>query len=250
MIDLHSHVLPGVDDGARTLAESVEIARAAAAEGVEILVATPHVREGYPTDAATVERLVREVRAALREEGVALDLRGGGELGLDFLPQIAQAELGRFGLGGSRTVLLESPYYGWPVDLGDVVIRLQAAGFVPVLAHPERNAEIQEQPEELRTHVDHGLLVQVTAASLEGRLGPSSRAAAFDLVERGLVHVVASDAHTPDVRGYGMVKGLEALGDPALARWLSREVPAALLVDEPVPERPPRRRRLAFLRRQ
>jgi protein-tyrosine phosphatase len=248
VIDLHSHVLPGVDDGARTIADSVAIARAAAAEGVRILVGTPHVRDDYPTDPGTVARLVGEVQAALREEGIALEVRGGGELALDFLPRLAPDELARYGLGGSRALLLETPYHGWPLDFADLVFKLRARGFVPVLGHPERNSEIQEQPERLRQHVDLGLVVQVTAGSLEGRLGPRSRRAAHELVERELVHLVASDAHAADVRAFGVLKGLEALGDPALARWLSRDVPAALLADEPVPERP-RRRRRGFLRR-
>jgi protein-tyrosine phosphatase len=249
VIDLHSHVLPGVDDGARTLAESLEIARAAAAEGVETLVATPHVREDYPTDPATVERLVAEVQAALRDEGVPLALLGGGEVAFDFLPQVADADLVRFGLGGSRVILLEAPYHSWPINLAEIVFRLRARRFVPVLAHPERNGEVQERPERLRPHVENGLLVQVTAASLEGRLGPSSRQTALALVERGLAHLVASDAHTPDVRAFGMRKGLDALRDAALARWLSQDVPAALLAGDELPERPLRRRRFGRVRR-
>lgn len=245
MIDLHSHVLPGVDDGAATLDDSLAIARAAAAEGVRVLVATPHVSAEYPTDAATMTHLVTEVRRALRTAGVPVALHGGGELALDYLPHVPAADLPQFVLGGSRVLLLEPPYHGWPLDLSDVVFRLRAQGFAPLLGHPERNPDVQARPELLRPLVDSGMLVQVTSASLEGRLGRSSRDAGLELVVRGLAHAVASDAHTADVRAYGMRGGLEALGDPALGRWLSSAVPAALLADVPLPERPrPRRRRL------
>jgi protein-tyrosine phosphatase len=248
VIDIHSHVLAGVDDGARTLDESVDIARAAAAEGVDLLLATPHVREDYRTRPETMERLVAEVRDALRAAGVQVELRGGGELALDFLPRIPDADLARFGLGGSRALLLEAPYSGWPLDIEDVIFRLRAQGFVGVLAHPERNSEVQENPERLRPLVEAGVLVQVTGASLEGRLGAGSKECGLDLVERELVHIVASDAHTPDVRQYGILAGLEAIGDEELGRWLARDVPAALLAGDPPPERP-RRRRFGFLRR-
>lgn len=249
MIDLHSHVLPGVDDGAATLEESVEIARAAVAEGVQVLVATPHVRADYPTDAATMERLVDEVRSALHAANVPLEVHRGGELALDFLTEMAPDELGRFGLAGSRTLLLESPYHGWPLDAAELLFRLRMQGFVPLIGHPERNPAVQERPDLLRELVDAGALVQVTAASLEGRLGRPAQWAASDLVERELVHVVSSDAHSARVREFGLRKGLDKLGDRALARWVSHDVPAALLADQPLPPRPPRRRRFGRLSR-
>ena len=240
MIDLHSHVLPGLDDGPRTLDEAVEILRAAAAEGVRTLVATPHVREDYPTEPDEMEAAL----ASLRELGDGLDLRGGGEIALDWIPELERAELERFTLGGSRTVLLEFPYFGWPLDLPEILFRLTAQGFRPVLAHPERNADVIAAPERLRPLVESGTLVQITSASLEGRLGKTFRASALDLVERGLAHVLASDAHTVAIRAYGLRAGAEAIDDPALARWLTRDVPAALLADEKLPDRPRRKFRL------
>ena len=244
MIDLHSHVLPGLDDGPRTIDEAVEIVRAAAAEGVRVLVATPHVREDYPTEPDQMEAALARLAAAIDE----LELRGGGEIALELLAGLEPDELRRFGLGGSRAVLLEFPYYGWPLDLSEIVFRLIARGFRPVLAHPERNPDVIAAPERLRPLVESGAFVQITSASLEGRLGRRFRASALDLVARGLAHAVASDAHTAAIRAYGLRAGADALDDPPLARWLTHDVPAALLADDELPERP--RRRFRFARRR
>ena len=243
MIDLHSHVLPGVDDGARTPAESLEIARAAAAEGVTALAATPHVRDDYPTDAATMERLVEETRVALREAGVALELLPGGELDLRQLRRLDDDELRRFGLAGTDWLLLETPYFGWPLDLGEVVFRLAARGFRAILAHPERNADVQARPELLRPLVEGGLLVQLTAASVDGRLGRRSQACARRLLELELAHLIASDAHAAAIREIGMSAAAAAVGDGDLARWLTQDVPQAIVAAERLPDRPERRRR-------
>jgi protein-tyrosine phosphatase len=244
LIDLHSHILPGVDDGPVTIEESLDIARRAAAEGVRVIAATPHVRDDYPTEAATMERLVAEVRAAIQQEGIPVELRPGGEIAIDWLGRLSDEDLGRFGLGGSpRYLLLEFPYAGWPLSLHEWVFRLVTREITPVIAHPERNGEVQRDPEELRPLVDAGALVQITAASVEGRIGRSSRSAAFELLERGLAHVLASDAHTPDVREAGLLGAVEAIGDAALARWLTLEVPMAIVTDAPVPRRPETRKR-------
>src|SRR5437764_4214523 len=101
VIDLHSHILPGVDDGPATLEESLELARRAAADGVRVIAATPHVRDDYPTQPATMERLVAELRAAIQQEGIPIDVRPGAEIAIDWLDRLSDDDLGRFGLGGS-----------------------------------------------------------------------------------------------------------------------------------------------------
>ncbi len=244
MIDLHSHVLPGLDDGPATLEESVEIARAAVADGIVVLAATPHVRDDYPTDPAEMEHGVSELRAELERQEVGLDLRGGGEIALDRLDLLSEGDLRRFGLAGNpEYVLVEFSYFGWPLDLADRLFRLRAAGFTPVLAHPERNADVQAAPERLAPLVETGTLVQLTAGSLDGRLGRSSRATALRLVELGLAHLVASDAHHPDLRAIGMSGAARAIDDESLARWLCEEVPGAIVGGGDLPERPQGERR-------
>ena len=249
MIDLHTHVLPGIDDGPGTMDGSLELLRAAHADGISRMAATPHVRDDYPTPVEEMERLVGEVNAAAREAGIPVEVLSGGELDLGYMQQLDDETLRRFGLGGNPNVLLlETPYRGWPVGIHDVVFRLQMRGFSVVLAHPERNADVQADPEQLRPIVDAGVYVQLTAASVDGRLGRASASASSALLDAGLAHLIASDAHAPAIRAIGMSAAAEAVGDEALGRWLTHDVPAALLAGATPPPRPAQRRRLRLRR--
>ena len=160
MIDLHSHLLPGLDDGARGLAESVAIAQAMAADGIRIVAATPHVREDYPTSPDEMEQALAAVRRAIADAGLTIDVRGGGEIALDRLPHLPADDRSRFGLGGNPGLLLvEFPYYGWPARARALLCALLREGVVPVIAHPERNAEVQEAPGRLEAVVRLGGIV-------------------------------------------------------------------------------------------
>jgi protein-tyrosine phosphatase len=243
VIDLHSHILPGVDDGPATLEESLDMARAAVADGIDAIAVTPHVRDDYPTSPDTMERLLAELREAVDAAAIPLDLLPGGEIALDRLDQLASEDLRRFELGGTTGyLLLEFPYFGWPLGLEERVFRLAAEGIRAVIGHPERSADVQAAPERLEPVVRAGALVQVTAASIDGRLGDRPRRTGLDLVARGLAHLVASDAHTPDIRGIGMSAAFEEIGDPALARWLTVDVPEAIVAGQEPPPRPERGR--------
>jgi len=240
VIDLHSHVLPGVDDGPAALSGSREILDAAVAEGITHIAATPHVRSDFPTKPEVMERLVADVRAL----GAGLEVLSGGELDLEYLETLDDDALRRFGLGGNpNLLLLETPYAGWPLQLRDLVFRLEVRGFAVVLAHPERNPVVQEDPSRLRELVDAGVAVQLTAASVDGRLGRRAAAAARALLDAGLAHLIASDAHASTIRAIGMTAAAEAVGDRDLARWLTLDVPESLLASKPLPVRPQRRRR-------
>jgi protein-tyrosine phosphatase len=244
LIDLHSHILHGVDDGARTLEDSLDIARAAVSDGTTVIAGTPHVRDDWPTDAAVMEHRVAELRAELQQVGIPLDVRAGGEIAIDWLTRLPIEELRRFGLGGNpRYLLVETPYYGWPSVLADLLFSLQTAGIRPVLAHPERNAEVQARPQCLVPLVKEGVLVQVTAASVDGRIGRRAQQCGLVLVERGLAHLLASDAHHASVRAVGMAAAAKAVGGGALAEWLTWEVPGAIVDDLPLPPRPESTRR-------
>jgi protein-tyrosine phosphatase len=238
MIDLHSHILRGIDDGARTLDDSLDIARAAVSAGIVTIAGTPHVRDDWPTDADLMEGRVVELRSELELAGVRLDVRTGGEIALPWLTRLSTEDLRRFTLGGSRFLLVETPYYGWPLELPDRLLALQEQGFTPVLAHPERNAEVAANPRVLVPLVDSGVLIQVTAASLDGRIGRRAEECARLLVREGLAQLLASDAHNASVREVGMAEAATKVGNPALARWLTWDVPAAILADENIPLRP------------
>jgi len=243
VIDLHSHVLPGVDDGPATMEGSLALLRAAEEAGIGRMAATPHVREDYPTAPETMLRLVEGVNAAARAAGIAVEVLPGGELDLVAAAGLDDERLRAFGLGGNPSLLLlESPYHGWPLGLPDLVFRFAARGFSVVLAHPERNGDVQANPELLRPLVDAGVLVQLTAGSVDGSFGRRPQAAARELLGAELAHLVASDAHAADWRPPDFAAAREAIAQPELADWLTRDVPAALLAGSPPPPRPERRR--------
>jgi protein-tyrosine phosphatase len=246
VIDLHSHILPGLDDGARTIEESREIAERAAAEGIVVIAATPHVRSDYPTTADQVERGVAELRRDFAEAEIPVEVVHGAEIALDRIPDMPFEELERLSFAQRGAyVLVEFPYHGWPLGLEKLIFELRARGPTPILAHPERNAEVARNPERLEAAVRAGALVQLTAASLEGRLGTTSKRAADRLLKLHFADVVASDVHAPGMRDGGLTGAAKAVGDEGLARYLTEEAPAAVLAGEPLPERPapPRRRR-------
>ena len=240
MIDLHSHVLPGLDDGAADLAESVELARALAESGVRVLAATPHVRNDYPTRPELMRAALALVREAVDEAGIDLVLVSGGEICLDQLGVLDLDTLRAFALGAnSRFLLVEFPYDDFPPHLADSVQALHDRGLVAILAHPERNAVVQAAPQRLVGLVETGALIQVTAGSLTGAFGNSAAVAARSLLETGLAQLVASDSHHP--RGRPTVADALAHVPRALAGWLTRDAPAAVLAGERPPAPPSRR---------
>jgi protein-tyrosine phosphatase len=239
VIDLHTHVLPGVDDGARTLGEARAMALDLASQGVTVLAATPHVRDDFPTTPEAMEEAVAEVRADFEANRVPVEVVHGAEVDLSLLWVIPPEELRRLTIAQTgRYLLLEFPYRGWPFALDSAVKRLVGLGVTPLLAHPERNPEVQDRPERVRDIVEAGALVQVTAASLEGSRDRAAQAAALRMLDLGLVHVLASDSHGPHISREGMAAAAATLNDPALARYLTVEAPGAIAAGEPIPERP------------
>jgi protein-tyrosine phosphatase len=238
VIDLHSHVLPGIDDGPHDLDGSLEICRAAAEEGIDVLAATPHVRDDHPTTPEQMEAALALVQAAA---GELVRLVPGGEVALPELSRPIE-ELRRFALAGNPGFLLvETPYYGWPLDFADRVDRLGAEGIRAVIAHPERNGDVQERPRLIEEVVEAGALVQLTAGSLDGRAGRNAQACAFKLLSLRVAHIVASDAHASSVRAIGMRSAVDAIENDELARWLTDDLPRAIVDGGELPDRPKRR---------
>ena len=239
VIDLHTHVLPGLDDGTRSLAEARELALEAAEDGVTALAATPHVRDDWPTTPGTMEDAVAELREDFARHGVPMQVLHGAEVALDLLWAIPPEDLPRLTIAQTgRYLLLEVPYRGWPFAFESAVTRLLELGVTPLLAHPERNPEVQDRPDRVRDVVEAGALVQVTAASIEGSRDRAAQAAARRLLDLGFVHVIASDSHGPHIARQGMADAVAALDDPALAKYLTEDVPAAIVAGEPAPEKP------------
>lgn len=252
MIDLHCHVIPGVDDGPATLEDSVRLARVAAAEGTRVLVATSHVSHRYPNTSERIRDGVERVNGALREEEIAVEVVPGAEVALDILGRLDREELGRLALGGAGpSLLLEAPLGAVGGELEDAVRELQRAGFGVVLAHPERCPSFHRDSDRLRALVATGVLCSLTASSFTGRFGRPVEALSRRLLADGLVHNVASDAHGPESRPPALRSTLDAAaaripGLGALVPWLTEGAPGAILAGDPLPpapSAPPSRRR-------
>jgi protein-tyrosine phosphatase len=200
-VDLHFHLLPGVDDGPADLSDSLDLARAALAEGTRTVVATPHVRCDLGlTDAGEIDLRVRELRSRLAAAGIPLEVHCGGELGHDLVFDLRQGELDLLAHGppGGRWVLVETPFEGIGEDFHTATAELRARGFGVLVAHPERSADAAlDGAAGLRRELRAGSLAQVNAQSLNGGHGDDARRAAWSLLADGLVAVVASDAHGP-----------------------------------------------------
>ncbi|MGA9313775.1 MAG: CpsB/CapC family capsule biosynthesis tyrosine phosphatase [Solirubrobacteraceae bacterium] len=238
MIDLHTHVLPGIDDGPETIEGSLALARAAVADGTRVMVATPHVNWHHHNNAETIARLTAELNERLSAEGVALEIRTGAEVAMTRVEDIDPHELERLRLGGGPWLLLEPPFTPIVTGLDGVVMALQSTGHRVLLAHPERCPALHREPRIVESLVRGGVLTSVTAGSLAGRFGGQVRRFARHLLEQGLVHNVASDAHDATKRPPCMSADLEEAGFANLADWLTLAVPAAILAGEEIPERP------------
>jgi protein-tyrosine phosphatase len=238
VIDLHCHVLPGIDDGPASLDGSVALARAAAAAGIETLVATPHVSARYHNDAATIAALVEQVNAALAAGGVAVRVLAGAEVAMTRVAELPVGELSLLGLGGGSWVLLEPPFVSVATGLEAVVGELQQQGHHVLLAHPERCQAFHRDPAIVSRLVSSGVRTSVTADSLAGRFGSTVRRFALAMFEEEIVHNVTSDAHDHINRPPGIAAQLEHAGYGAMSKWLAVEVPRAILTDEALPARP------------
>ena len=231
MIDLHCHILPELDDGARDMADSVAMARQGEADGISTVCATPHIRSDHDVVIAELPARVAEVNASLAAAGLALRVVTGGEVAEAALPGLGDEELRAVSLGGGgRWVLLEPA----PGPIGDTLLDavegLVLRGFAAVIAHPERHAGA-DLAERLHDLTGAGALVQLTAALLED---PSTEDWLLGLAARGIVHLLASDAHSAAFgrplelsRGFDRLRSVE-LVRPHLA-WMATAAPAAIL---------------------
>ena len=230
MVDIHCHVLPGIDDGAADLAEAVAMCRLAAADGVEALVATPHQRT------AAWENLDPGALAALRARlaeavGGRPELLAGAEVRVDseLLDDLARPGLGGvLPLAGSRYLLLELDRTDPAPPVETLAHELALAGWTPVFAHPEFIPALGDDPALVHRLAEAGALFQVTAMSVAGEAGAAARARCHRLLDEGLVHFVASDCHGVDWRPPGLSRARRVLA----ARW-GEEAAQALTADNP-----------------
>ncbi len=196
MIDLHSHILPGIDDGAADLSVSLAMARAFVADGVTTVACTPHILPGlYHNNGPQIRRAVLELQAAIDREGIALRLVTGADIHItpNFVAGLRDGSL--LSLADSRYVLVEPPHHVAPARLDDLFFSLLVAGYVPILTHPERLTWIKSQYATIVRLVQAGVWMQVTAGSLTGAFGRQPLYWAERMLQEGRVHILATDAH-------------------------------------------------------
>lgn len=250
MIDLHAHILPGLDDGPACLDEALDIAQAAWKDGVRQIVATPHHCDGmYHNPRKRILVAVSKLIEALKEAGIPIKILPGAEIHLqpDLADLIKTDTILTLNDEG-RVLLIELPQTSVPPTLSQILFQLRLLEITPVLAHPERNTIMQQEPERLSTWVEGGGLVQITVASLLGESGIPARKTAELFLSSGWVHILASDSHGAGMRpglkdGYRRIKRLYG---PELAQKLTHTNPASLLdgrTVNPQETRPPRKRR-------
>ena len=243
MIDLHCHILPGIDDGAPDVEASVEMAGEAVRGGTTVMVATPHVNARYRNEPEAISRLVDELNIVLAQRDIPLTVVPGAEVALDRLPDLTDEALADLCMGSGPYLLVESPYGDRADSLEEALFALQLRGLRPMLAHPERCPAFQRDADRLSTVVERGILCSITAGSMAGRFGTRARRLAVEMLRDGLVHDVASDAHDGFSRGPGLAAGFrEAEADlPGIAsqmEWFTRAAPTALLAGKRPPPRP------------
>ncbi len=213
MIDIHCHILPSLDDGARHMTESMEMARAASNEGITTIVATPHHNNGqyYNTKEEILEK-VAELNDRLEKEGIDITILPGQETRIsgELLEQYEKDELLTLN-DGDKYLFIELPSSQVPLYTEKIIYDIQMKGLTPIIVHPERNAELIENPEKLYQLVKNGACTQVTAASVAGKFGKKIKKFSLDLIDANLTHFVASDAHNLKGRNFLMAEALHVI---------------------------------------
>jgi len=204
LIDIHCHILPGIDDGAKTIADSLTMAKEAAKQGIRTIVATPHLNSHYDNRKPLILSKVEELNLALQGEKIDLTILPGQEPRIygEILEDLEKDEIQP--LNGTNYLFIEFPSNHVPRYTEKLLFDLQVKGLVPIIVHPERNSELMEQPDRLYHLVEQGALTQVTASSLCGYFGKKIKNFSIQLVEANLTHFVASDAHNVTSRTFKM----------------------------------------------
>ena len=243
MIDLHSHLLPGIDDGSKDLAMSLAMARLASADGISTIACTPHILPGvYNNSGPTIRSAVTLLAEKLAEAGIPITVVTGADVHI--APDLAlQLKDGRaLTLNNSRYFLLEPPHHVLPPRLEDLIFGLQAAGYVPILTHPERLSWIEGHYDLIRRLVSSSVLMQITAGSVMGRFGRRPRYWAERMLDEGLCHLLATDAHNTEQRAPRMADARDVvahrLGDDEAINLVLRR-PQGILNNLSPAELPP-----------
>lgn len=232
MIDIHAHILPGIDDGAENMKSALEMAEIAAESGTMVMVATPHCMEFAERKNFWGQQLakqVRDFRDALKRENIPLKIAPGMEIfGTPEVPRLLR-ERKMIGINGSDYPLIEFDFYNYADRATEILEKVLALNMRPIVAHPERYEYVQKDPRILNLWVDMGCLLQVNKGSLLGSFGRNEKYLAAELVERKFAFAVASDAHSPNIRTPRMDEVRDMLKEE-----FSEETANLLLKDNPL----------------
>lgn len=230
MIDIHCHILPAVDDGAKSVAEALAMAAAARDDGVKKIVATPHVA-GMALLPEQIAEQVKELNDSLASSGIDIEIIPGAEVNV----LLHHSLIKNYTFCQTNYVLIEFPHTHLPREAADVLFQLRIHGFRPVIAHPERNPSIIAQPGLLLDLLDDAVYLQVTAASILGRFGGAIQKCSHQLLQRGAVHFIASDGHSASQRKPLLSEAVSAasqiIGTEKALKLVTAN-PAALLAGE------------------
>ena len=214
MIDLHCHLLPGIDDGPSDMATAIQLARQAVKDGVVCSVLTPHIHHGrWENTCKSINESLLEFKSVLNSEDIALDTLMAAEvrLGPEILTMIVEGQVPFLGTwNDSKVILLEMPHSHILPGTEKLVEWLLNKNVLPMIAHPERNKDVMRRLDKLDPLIDLGCLFQVTAGSLVGQFGEKAQYRAEELLDKGVVTVLASDAHNPKTRPVNLSSGYKA----------------------------------------
>ncbi|MFZ3577497.1 tyrosine-protein phosphatase [Virgibacillus sp. DJP39] len=205
MIDIHCHILPGIDDGAQTESDSIAMAYAAVEQGIHTIIATPHHMNGkYENKKQEILTHVNVLNSLLQSKQIPLTILPGQEVRMngEMIDELETEVI--LPLNHTNYVFVEFPSGHVPRYAKQMLFDIQVAGYTPVIVHPERNREIVEHPSRLYEFVHKGALTQITAGSLTGHFGKNIQKFSHELVEANLTHFIASDAHNTTTRGFLM----------------------------------------------
>ena len=240
MLDLHCHMLPGIDDGAVDLDMSLSMARIAVEDGIHTVACTPHIYPGlYENTARGIVAAIESLQRELHQRGIALRLLAGADVHLE--PGLAASiKIGRVPtLAGSRYLLLEPPHHVAPPRFEDSVFELMAAGYVPVITHPERLSWIEDHYAVFGRLVERGAWMQITSGSLTGRFGKRPKYWSEKMLDEGLVQILATDSHHPTRRPPLLAEGRQAAANRVGSQEAERMVvsrPQGIIDDLPPDE--------------
>jgi protein-tyrosine phosphatase len=244
MIDLHCHILFGIDDGATNRAISVEMAKAFVADGVTTVACTPHILPGlYANSGPQIRAATAELQAILNQEAIPLSLVPGADNHItpSFVAELRSGHL--LPLANSRYVLVEPPHHVAPPRMAEVFFDLVVAGYVPILTHPERLSWIESHYNTIKHLVHSGAWIQLTAGSLTGAFGRKARYWSERMLDEGLAHILATDAHNMDRRPPNLGEGREfaskRVGDIAAEHMVETRPLGVLFNVSPVDLPPP-----------